>query len=144
MPDKHAGQVSCPDEMRGLYGVESTATLTAADLAPSAWPLQNGLAPRVVELLRRPGATSALSLLQILKCMYEHHPRPKASKRKHTSLQETRHSALWGAWAPADLASHPLHPLLCRCRIDATASPCTCCFCRSSSSSSGCRVCWPR
>ncbi|PRW61538.1 MAP3K epsilon kinase 1-like isoform X2 [Chlorella sorokiniana] len=38
---------------------------------------QNGLAPRVVELLRRPNATAALSLLQMLRAMYEHHPRPK-------------------------------------------------------------------
>lgn len=38
---------------------------------------QNGLAARVVELLKRPGATAALSLLQMLRAMYEHHPRPK-------------------------------------------------------------------
>lgn len=41
------------------------------------FPPQNGLAPRVVELLRRPNATAALSLLQMLRAMYEHHPRPK-------------------------------------------------------------------
>ena len=45
-------------------------------LSPTA-PQQNGLAPRVVELLRRPNATAALSLLQMLRAMYEHHPRPK-------------------------------------------------------------------
>jgi hypothetical protein len=43
---------------------------------------QSGLPSRVVELLKRPGplpggATSALSLLALLKAMYEPHPRPK-------------------------------------------------------------------
>ena len=42
-------------------------------------PLQGGLAPRVVELLKRPNASAALplTLLQMVRCMYEHHPRPK-------------------------------------------------------------------
>jgi hypothetical protein len=31
----------------------------------------------VVELLKRPNATAALSLLEMLRAMYEPHPRPK-------------------------------------------------------------------
>lgn len=73
-PLERGGQ---PPEPCSSVGPPPTHTL------PSRWPpsrlagAQNGLAARVVELLKRPGATAALSLLQMLRAMYEHHPRPK-------------------------------------------------------------------
>jgi hypothetical protein len=38
-----------------------------------------GMAPVLLELLRRPSAQNALLLLEILRGMYEHTARPKAS-----------------------------------------------------------------
>ncbi len=39
-----------------------------------------GLAPRVMELLKKPAAVTCLLLLAMLRTMYEHHPHPKVSK----------------------------------------------------------------
>lgn len=42
---------------------------------------QRGLAPRVMELLKKPNALTCLSLLAVLKVMYENHPHPKVCAR---------------------------------------------------------------
>ena len=38
---------------------------------------RSGLPPLLCELLKRPPALAALPLLQALRAIYEHHPRPK-------------------------------------------------------------------
>lgn len=68
-------------------------------------PPQNGLAPRVVELLRRPNATAALSLLQMLRAMYEHHPRPKVGPAAWCRGAEGCRILFWQVLACASAAA---------------------------------------
>lgn len=61
----------------------------AAELA------QNGLAPRVMELLKRPSPHTCRSLLAMLRVMYENHPRPKEFILKYR-VQQTLHALAHG------------------------------------------------
>lgn len=42
---------------------------------------RSGLPPLLCDLLKRPPALAALPLLQALRAIYEHHPRPKVPER---------------------------------------------------------------
>ena len=49
-----------------------------------------GLAGLVVEMLRTASALTALSLLQMVKVIYEHHPRPKEFVAKYAITDQLR------------------------------------------------------
>ena len=49
-----------------------------------------GLAGVLVEMLGRAHALAALALLQCLKCVYQHHPRPKAFIAQHPVAAQLR------------------------------------------------------
>ncbi|GAB4815162.1 hypothetical protein N2152v2_002208 [Parachlorella kessleri] len=61
----------------------------AAELA------QRGLAARVMELLKKPNAHTCLSLLDILRVLYENHPNPKEFIMKYR-VQQTLHALAHG------------------------------------------------
>ena len=71
---------------------------------------QNGLAPRVMDLLKKPHAATCLSLLAMLRAMYEHHPAPKVGAggreawRVGRRARASLHSA---AWLTGVLRPHP-------------------------------------
>ena len=49
-----------------------------------------GLAAVLVSMLDRANALVALALLQCIKCIYQHHPRPKAFIAQHAVAQQLR------------------------------------------------------
>jgi len=53
----------------------------------------NGMAPLLVQLLKQPNALTALNLLQIVRCMYEQHPRPKEFIVKFSIAEQLRRLA---------------------------------------------------
>ncbi len=53
----------------------------------------NGMAPLLVQLLKQPNALTALNLLQIVRCMYEQHPRPKEFIIKFSIAEQLRRLA---------------------------------------------------
>ncbi|KAL3139702.1 hypothetical protein ABBQ38_004012 [Trebouxia sp. C0009 RCD-2024] len=53
----------------------------------------NGMAPLLVQLLKQPNALTALNLLQIVRCMYEQHPRPKEFIIKYSIAEQLRRLA---------------------------------------------------
>ena len=72
-----------------------------------------GLAGLVVEMLRSASALTALSLLQMVKLIYEHHPRPKEFVAKYAIAAQLRRLASGERTSQSVLvrkqASHLLH-----------------------------------
>ena len=50
----------------------------------------SGLAPIVIQLLKHPNALTALNLLQMVRCMYEQHPRPKEFIVKYSIAEQLK------------------------------------------------------
>lgn len=68
---QHGGQERLQGILVALQRLLNRSQRLAVALASSALPVN------VLELLKQPSAASALPLLEILKCLYENHPRPK-------------------------------------------------------------------
>ncbi len=76
---------AAPGDTDGLVAVLGPlARMLRAGPKVSAEAGRSGLPPLLCELLKRPPALAALPLLQALRAIYEHHPRPKVSF-KHTA-----------------------------------------------------------
>lgn len=50
----------------------------------------SGLAPIVIQLLKHQNALTALNLLQMVRCMYEQHPRPKEFIVKYSIAEQLK------------------------------------------------------
>jgi hypothetical protein len=69
---------AAPGDTDALVGVLGPlARLLRAGPRVAAEAGRSGLPPLLCELLKRPPALAALPLLQALRAIYEHHPRPK-------------------------------------------------------------------
>ena len=62
--------------------------LPMANCLPDFQAGRSGLPPLLCELLKRPPALAALPLLQALRAIYEHHPRPKVGSTPDQSPVE--------------------------------------------------------
>lgn len=82
MPRRRVSSPAAPGDTDALVGVLGPlARLLRAGPRVAAEAGRSGLPPLLCELLKRPPALAALPLLQALRAIYEHHPRPKVPRR---------------------------------------------------------------